>query len=191
MLGRGEGWVPASARTRRGARENEKGGCCIRVREGGYSRRQPSPSPPNRSAGRWVPAPVFTRGAIRGDRGGGAVDTLLEAGIYSFCQLSPSRRPGIGSRVGGKQPTIPHPGAPRPSLYMKVLLFPYNCYLSPVRVPLPNGRGGRPQGTPLRGEEGRFANRPYVGWEPGKGWVPAFARTREGDRGKRNRGMEV
>ena len=49
---------------------------------------------------------------IREDTGGGAVDTLLEAGIYSFCQLSPSRRPGIGSRVGGKQPTIPHPGAP-------------------------------------------------------------------------------
>ena len=36
--GRGERWVPASARTRRGAWENEKGGCCIRVREGGYSR---------------------------------------------------------------------------------------------------------------------------------------------------------
>ena len=49
---------------------------------------------------------------IREDTGGGAVDTLLEAGIYSFCQLSPSRRPGIGSRVGGKQPMIPHPGAP-------------------------------------------------------------------------------
>ena len=40
---------------------------------GGYSRGQPSPSPPNRSAGRWVPAPVFTRaGYSRGHgRGGG------------------------------------------------------------------------------------------------------------------------
>ena len=92
---------------------------------------------------------------IREDTGVRAVDTPLEAGIYSFCQLSPSRRPGIGPRVGGKQPTIPYPGVPHPSLYMKVLLFSHSCYRLSVRVPLPNGGGSfhpHPNLPPSRGK---------------------------------------
>ena len=142
--GRGRG-MGCRLREDNGGRVSTRGEA---IRGGGGGKRDGSPPARGQEGGAHA-SPAFAGAGFRREgwvaysrlRGLGAVDTPLEAGIYSFCQLSPSRRPGIGPRVGGKQPTIPYPGVPHPSLYMKVLLFSHSCYLSPVRVPLPNGGG--------------------------------------------------
>ena len=118
--------------------------------------------------GGWVPASARTGGGWER----GAVDTLLEAGIYSFGQLSPSRRPVWGQASAGGSRRSHTPERPSPSLYMKVLPFPYDCCPLPVR-PRHSARAGAHKG------------RPYGGW----GWVPASARTRGGQgMGSRRRG---
>ena len=86
----------------------------------------------------------------KGREDGGRLTLCWRRGYTIFVSFPHRFGPAQGRRSAGSSRRFHTPESPSFLIYMKVLLFSSSCYRLSPRMPLPNGGGGRPQGTPLR-----------------------------------------